>query len=324
MKVQPSDLEIGAASQWTVYLKVPIPMELGCHVKLYYPSDIVFDFQSIQAQGFFKPERGDYLNEDNMIWNKNDDPSPSLTFKGCNDYNGVGLEPYGRLLISTLTTPGAVKDSGFFKVQVFKDVDLKQMIAYQNQGGYVKQANLIPGQLSGLEFIPLNYGVSERTGHRVTFTTAHPISDNGKIRIVMPENLVLPVPGGEIVRIEALNDSIRATFGAVVTSNVIEIENVFGDSFDVTMGTPHTFDFYIYSSTNQPSTKDAGGFKITTFTRIDETVPRFYPVDIGESRDSFIAEAGRLEPFNRAQGTIEALTVAGTGGSTTYASDSEW
>lgn len=259
-----------------------------------------------------------------MIWNRDDDPSPSITFKGCNDYNGVGLEPYGRLLISTLTTPGSVKDSGFFKVQVFKDVDLQQMIAYQDEGGYVKQADLQPGQLSGLEFIPLNYGVSEETGHRITFITSHPVSDNGKIRIKMPEGLILPTPGGEVVRIEAVNDSIRATFGAVISSNVIEIENVFGESFEVTMQTPHTFDFYIYSSTNQPSTRDAVGFKITTFTRVEETVPRFYPVDIGESRDSFIAEAGRLEPYNRAQGTIEALEVAGEGGSTTYATNSEW
>jgi hypothetical protein len=80
MKVQPSDLHINTASQWTVFIKMPIPMELGCYVKLYYPSDVIFDFQSIQAQGFFKPERGDYLNEDNMVWNTSDSPSPSITF----------------------------------------------------------------------------------------------------------------------------------------------------------------------------------------------------------------------------------------------------
>jgi hypothetical protein len=51
-----------------------------------------------------------------MVWNTYDEPSPSITFRGCNDFNGIGLEPFGRLLISTITTPAAVKDSGFFKV----------------------------------------------------------------------------------------------------------------------------------------------------------------------------------------------------------------
>jgi hypothetical protein len=306
-------------------------MELGCYVKLFYPSDVIFDFQSIQAQGFFKPERGDYLNEDNMIWNTSDSPSPSITFQGCNDFNGVGLEPYGRLLISTLTTPAAIKNSGFFQLQVFKDEELQQMIAYQDEGGYVKSGDLKSGQLASLSITPLNFGVSETTGHRITFTSVNPISDNGKIRVKMPEALTLPMPGGEIVTIEALNDSIRAEFGAVISSNVIEIENVWGDSYYTTMTDVHTFDFYIYSSTNQPSTKDAGSFHVTTYTRIEEydtagnALPsRYYPVDKGDSDTSFIAEAGRLEPYDRDQGTVTALYVTGEGGSTTYATDSEW
>jgi len=42
MTIQPSNLEIATLSSWTVFLKVPIPMELGCYVKLYYPTDLTF------------------------------------------------------------------------------------------------------------------------------------------------------------------------------------------------------------------------------------------------------------------------------------------
>jgi hypothetical protein len=70
---------------------------------------------------------------------------------------------------------------------------------------------------------------------------------------------------------------------------------------------------------------------VTTFTRIEENdadgnaLPsRYYPVDIGTSTTSFVAEAGRLDPYVRDQGTLEALNVVGEGGSTTYATDSEW
>jgi len=59
MKIQPKNLEIGASSQWTIFIKVPIPMELGCFVKVFYPNDLDFDYQQIIAQGFFKPLRSD-------------------------------------------------------------------------------------------------------------------------------------------------------------------------------------------------------------------------------------------------------------------------
>jgi hypothetical protein len=54
----------------------------------------------------------------------------TLLFKGCNDFNGVGEEPYGRLLIDSLMTPTQVKDSGSFKVEIFKDKELTKKIAF--------------------------------------------------------------------------------------------------------------------------------------------------------------------------------------------------
>jgi len=68
-----------------------------------------------------------------------------LIFKGCNDFNGVGEEPYGRLLIDSLMTPTQVKDSGSFKVEIFKDKALTKRIAFQEQGGFLKATDLQPG-----------------------------------------------------------------------------------------------------------------------------------------------------------------------------------
>jgi hypothetical protein len=61
MRIQPANLEIATASQWTIYLAVPIPMELGCFIKFYFPNDLVYESLSITAQGFFKPPVGDQL-----------------------------------------------------------------------------------------------------------------------------------------------------------------------------------------------------------------------------------------------------------------------
>lgn len=110
----------------------------------------------------------------------------SLLFKGCNDFNGVGEEPYGRLLIDSFMTPTQVKDSGSFKVEIFKDKALTKRIAFQEQGGFLKATDLQPGLIEKLKISPLNPGVGKRTGHRVTFDIIHTISDNGKIRVVMP------------------------------------------------------------------------------------------------------------------------------------------
>jgi len=134
-------------------------MELKCYVKLFFPSDLRFDFQQITAQGLFKPKRGNQLTMDNMVYNPLDSPSPSITWKGCNDFNGVGLESYGRLLVSQFSTPGQIKDSGDFKVFIYKDEQLTQLIAFQEKGGKILAADLQPGTVSQIKISPTNRGV---------------------------------------------------------------------------------------------------------------------------------------------------------------------
>ena len=42
MKIQPSNLEIGNGSKWTFFIRVPIPMNKVCFIKLTYPKDLKF------------------------------------------------------------------------------------------------------------------------------------------------------------------------------------------------------------------------------------------------------------------------------------------
>lgn len=59
IKIQPQNMMIGTNSQWTLFIQLGLPMQLGCSVKIYYPKDLKFDYEKVQAQGLFKPPTGD-------------------------------------------------------------------------------------------------------------------------------------------------------------------------------------------------------------------------------------------------------------------------
>ena len=189
-----------------------------------------------------------------MVINKKEQ---NLLFKGCNDFNGVGEEPYGRLLIDSLMTPTQVKDSGSFKVEIFKDKALTKKIAYLEQGGFLKATDLQPGWIKKLKISPLNPGVGKKTGHRVTFDIIHSISDNGKIRVIMPAFVNIGKVGSTVV-IKPVDNSIVARKGTVMKDNVIEIINVFGTTGEKNSEAPQTIDFIIEGTQNPSSTKPAG------------------------------------------------------------------
>ena len=138
MKIQPSNLEIGTGSAWTIFVKVPIPMFKGCFIKLTYPEDLKFQYNSIIAQGFFQPDgntdRISIDRDDIKQWNRDE---RTLYFKGCNNDNGIGYAPYGRIIINSFFTPAQIKDSGEFKLAIYKDEDMKMEIAKQDEGGYL-------------------------------------------------------------------------------------------------------------------------------------------------------------------------------------------
>lgn len=97
--------------------------------------------------------------------------------------------------------------------------------------------------------VPENPEVGAVSNTHVTFTTAHPISDNGMIQITFPPLMVLPEIGSRI-NITPVDGSINATFGVVRPGNVIEIVNVFGETPNLSVGAPHVIDIIIEGSRN--------------------------------------------------------------------------
>ena len=70
-----------------------------------------------------------------------------------------------------------------------------------------------------------------------------------KIVIKMPELLTL----GDIntkVKIVPKNENLKATEGTIISSNVIEIEDVFGKDNEINMNVPLKLEFEIHSSQN--------------------------------------------------------------------------
>ena len=83
---------------------------------------------------------------------------------------------------------------------------------------------------------------------------------------------------------------MTAITGIVMNGQIIEIENLFVNAREPPIA-PYNFDFWIFSSKNQRSARDAGPWSVTSYTRIQG---EDYVVDNGASETSFIAEVGTL------------------------------
>lgn len=121
--IQPTENVIATSSAWVMSLKMPIPLEMGCFIKLYVPNDLQYDFQSADASGMFSSSTDFevFLTSNDLTYNDTDVPSPSVLFRGCQNPNGVGRWPTGMLNIRNIYTPSQIKDSGGFYLAVFKD-----------------------------------------------------------------------------------------------------------------------------------------------------------------------------------------------------------
>lgn len=69
-------------------------------------------------------------------------------FNGCNSYDGIGAEPYGRLVINNVVKEKNARGrGGHFRVEIFSDEELSQLIARIDGGpsaGIVKRSNSSP------------------------------------------------------------------------------------------------------------------------------------------------------------------------------------
>ena len=74
-------------------------------------------------------------------------------------------------MIDEISTPRAVKDSGLFKVKVFKDKAKENMIAEIESGTIVPSAKLSPGKVTNIQMMPWDTAVQANTTYSFEITT---------------------------------------------------------------------------------------------------------------------------------------------------------
>lgn len=268
-------------------------METGCFIKIFVPSDLTFELSRIRANGMFSPASGgSNLAAADWALDRSDSPSPSIMFEGCNKDSDVGASPSGSLLIDSISTPLSIKDSGMFYVKVYKDLQLEREIANIEKGVYIEAVNLEPGTLYDLSLEPVDPAVQVVTTHALSFSTEHPLDQNGFFEVSFPQSLTLPEIGTEMEVIPQGN-SMQSRTATVRPGNKVEILGVFeGLAQEDLPGPGHTFVFDIVGIKNQPSAANAGTMTIQTFVRGWNGTS--YKVDYGETDETFVAVTGRV------------------------------
>ena len=73
-----------------------------------------------------------------------------------------------------------------FYVKVYKDLQLEREIANIEKGVYIEAVNLEPGTLYDLSLEPEDPAVQVVTTHTVSFSTEHPLDQNGFFEVSFP------------------------------------------------------------------------------------------------------------------------------------------
>jgi len=107
--------------------------------------------------------------------NLQDSPSASITFTACQNVSRLTSQPAGQLLITSIQTPGAIKDSGEFFVEIYKGatVEPNALVARTSKGIKLTADLLVKGTLSNFAITAKDLRVQATTGHRIQFTTEH-------------------------------------------------------------------------------------------------------------------------------------------------------
>ena len=93
LQVDPSDTTVNTESQWTLSLSSTVPLATECYIKLLFPLDLEYDFQSITGSGIFLPKNlQSILTTDavSIVQGTPADPRLSVTFFGCNQDASLG------------------------------------------------------------------------------------------------------------------------------------------------------------------------------------------------------------------------------------------
>jgi hypothetical protein len=117
-----------------------VPLGIECYIVLLFPNDLEYNFEFVDASGIFLPRNLKPIlatTDMEIVKGFKGDPRQSVKFFGCNQEASLGHTPFGRAVISEITTQKAVKNSDDFGLWIYKDEDCTQGIAKLQTGLFV-------------------------------------------------------------------------------------------------------------------------------------------------------------------------------------------
>jgi hypothetical protein len=135
------------------------PLEQNCVIRLFFPEDFVYKYDSATVSDIFLPstslQNGASLTSNNIVVLPANGSVPmSLVFNGCQSIDSIGATPFGSLQLSSLRTQVALKDSGFIGMNIYKDIAMTQLIATLANGLFIPMGSLQPGLIYGVSITP--------------------------------------------------------------------------------------------------------------------------------------------------------------------------
>lgn len=263
--VDPTNVVVSTFSTWTIQLTVNIPMEIGCYIDLILPPDFIYAPHKVTASGIFMPtatQENIPPSELNVTYRDGVSiKKSSIFFKGCQSVSGLGVQPFGSLQVSNVSTPNSLKDSETFEIRIYKDQAKTKLIAKLGEGKFLPAANLRPGELRNVKLEVTNPQVQTTTSYKFTFTVDSQLEGDSAVTIRFPAGVTLPSEG-TVVTVASPDGSTPAREGKVLPGNNIQIKGLSNTGVKIPVGT--TIKVEVFQITNQISARDAGDFMITT------------------------------------------------------------
>lgn len=146
-----------------------------------------------------------------------------MVFPGCNLESALGKTPFGRIDISDIQTQTAIKDSGNFEIEIYKDQQLTQLIAKLAPGAILPASNVQPGTLTNMKLIPSDYRVQVVTDLTVSFTLGNQLDGEAQVIVRLPTGLSIPNDATSLT-VELMDAS--TVVATVLPGNEILVPNV--------------------------------------------------------------------------------------------------
>ena len=290
LSIIPKVPEISELSEWTLTLSLPVPLDQYCWVKFYLPKSLKYKSEKVIGKQLFKPSYvSDVINlDDTVIDTTADADYISVVIPACKLEDYVGFSPQGTLFVDSISTPPAIKDSDRFRVEIYKDANLKYMIAKIKSGKYLSLNQLTPGQVTEISFTPRDKKVQAVGQVDIVFLAEHELSENGAVIVTFPSTMILPTPGSIVpVGANGSDGFFVATEGEVLVGNQVRISGIFAEGKVPEF--PYVLDFNIGEVQNQRAASDAG--EVSIRTALEYPDQEFYTVDEGSTSTSFEAES---------------------------------